>query len=339
MTWEHVDDLPPSIGQWSDHGCSEETDDSSWHEGREEGGNHWHGWPSRHRDQPSWWQGHYEDGGSAWSWHESKTSVATIADRGLRTPEELRERLSQPRRGSQWLEHDAWKPAHRGKDPPCPSWDGSDFKDWPQKRIDIDRWSRLTQVPPEEMGERLLLNLTGDAALATKHLKPSSVSYAGGLNEVVAVLDKLAFPEVDAERFHQLERTIFCEGRGRGENIIKYANRVRAEQRELERLMPGSLDSSVQGFLLLRGANLGKTERNNILLQTNYSYKVEEVTSVMKRMTDDSNFHTTKSALMAGTMKEETHNEAMETDYDQDMVYAAIAELLDATDGEASERG
>ena len=48
------------------------------------------------------------------------------------------------------------------------TWDGLDLKEWSEKRLAIDRWLRLTAVPPEEQGEMLLLHLSKDAATATR---------------------------------------------------------------------------------------------------------------------------------------------------------------------------
>ena len=69
-------------------------------------------------------------------------------------------------------------------------------------------------------------------------------------------LDTLAFPEADAETFQQLEKTLFAPGRVKDQTRMRYSNRVRAEQKELERLLPGSLNSTVHGVpSLVRGSS------------------------------------------------------------------------------------
>ena len=75
--------------------------------------------------------------------------------------------------------------------------------------------------------------MTHHQTTATRHLRPGSVQYAGGLQVVIQALDTLAFPEADAETFQQLEKTLYAEPRARDESIMKYTIRARAEQKEL----------------------------------------------------------------------------------------------------------
>ena len=141
---------------------------------------------------------------------------------------------------------------------------------------------QVTAVPPEEQGETLLLHLSREAATATRHLRPGSVQYPGGLQAVILALDALALPEADAEAFQQLETTVFAPPRARDETLMKFTNRVRAEQKELERLLPRSLNVTAQGFLLLRGAGLAKAERNEVFSRTGYDYNVIKLVIALK---------------------------------------------------------
>ena len=111
----------------------------------------------------------------------------------------------------------------RGKprDVNCPHWNAKDIASWPGVRRKIDKWSRLSNIPPEQQAETLMMNLEGDAELARRHLTTSDVSWAGGLTVVIATLDAMAYMEADSEKFDQFERTVYGPPRGRGENMSR----------------------------------------------------------------------------------------------------------------------
>ena len=85
----------------------------------------------------------------------------------------------------------------------------------------IDWWSRLTAVTPEEQGETLLLRLTIKASVATRHLRPGAVQYAGGIKEVIMALGALAFPDADAAKLQLLEKILFFPPWAEDESAMK----------------------------------------------------------------------------------------------------------------------
>ena len=91
---------------------------------------------------------------------------------------------------------------------------------------------------------------------------------------------------------------------------MKYTNRVRAEQKELERLLPTSLNETAQGILLLREAGSANAERKQMLIQPGYDCSVNDLVTILKRMTDDvsitegTSATNPKTAFLAGIRKE-----------------------------------
>ncbi|CAK0909173.1 unnamed protein product, partial [Prorocentrum cordatum] len=152
--------------------------------------------------------GKYELQGKGGSGGSETDSERSAQSRGFGTPEQVKKTMAEVHgrleSGGEHEQHDQRRGDRKGKDTLCPTWDGKDLSEWPEKRLAIDRWNRLTAVPPEEQGETLLLHLTKEAATATRHLRLGSVQYAGGLQAVILALDTLAFPEADAETFQQL---------------------------------------------------------------------------------------------------------------------------------------
>ena len=73
--------------------------------------------------------------------------VKKSAGEAIVRTEEEQDHVDQRRGGRDW------------KDPLCPSWDCKGLSEWPEKRVAIDQWSKLTATPPEEQGATLLLLL------------------------------------------------------------------------------------------------------------------------------------------------------------------------------------
>ncbi|CAK0820984.1 unnamed protein product, partial [Prorocentrum cordatum] len=149
-------------------------------------------------------------------------------------------------------------------------------------------------------------------------------------------LDTLAFQEADAETFQQLEKTLFAAPRARDETLMKFTNRIRSEQKELVRLLPNALNETAMGFLLLRGAGLAKTERNQVLIQTGYDYDVNKLVAILKRMTGDNavteKTSTTRTASYLAGIREEEPQEATEDKDEDNPIYDAMANLLGIDD-------
>ena len=124
---------------------------------------------------------------------------------------------------------------------------------------------------------------------------------------MIAALDAAAHLEADSELFNQLEKTLFGEGRKRNEKIMRYVLRIRAEQKELQRLMPGSMDEKVMGFLLLRGAGISAPERNALLAQTNYDFHVDKVVPLLKKMAEDYTRGSSGTAVAQSMVAETAH--------------------------------
>ena len=83
-------------------------------------------------------------------------SDESVPSRGTDIPEQVKkiraEVIGRHDTGEEHGQHDQRRGYRGRKDLPCPTWDGKDFGEWPEKRQAIDRWSRLTAIPPEEQG-------------------------------------------------------------------------------------------------------------------------------------------------------------------------------------------
>ena len=156
---------------------------------------------------------------------------------------------------------------------------------------------------------------------------------------MIMALYTLAFPGAGAETFQQLEKTLHAGPRARSETSTKFTNRMRAEQQERERLLPNALSDAVMGLLLLRGAGLAKTERDQVLIHMGCDYNVSQLVSVVKRVTDESSATVrstpVKASYLAGLDEDEPlPSEKGEAD---DFTFDAMATLHGIEDDEAQD--
>ena len=113
---------------------------------------------------------------------------------------------------------------------------------------------------------------------------------------------------------------------------MKYTNRVRAEQKELERLLPTSLNETAQGILLLREAGSANAERKQMLIQPGYDCSVNDLVTILKRMTDDvsitegTSATNPKTAFLAGIRKEKKSETANRTT-EKDLIHDTMANI------------
>ena len=86
-------------------------------------------------------------------------------------------------------------------------------------------------------------------------MEPEDVATADGLNMILDTLAEAFQGEHETELFDALEDTFYGPGRKKGERLHDYALRVQSNVRELAKQRV-RLPDKVQGFLLLRRANL-----------------------------------------------------------------------------------
>ena len=119
----------------------------------------------------------------------------------------------------------------------------------------MKQWLQFTRTPAQLQGPRVLSKLTGQARNDCNGLEPEDVATADGVNVILDTLAEAFQGEHETELFDALKDTFYGPGRKKGERLHDYALRVQSYVRELAKqgvLLP----DQVQGFLLLRRANL-----------------------------------------------------------------------------------
>ena len=102
--------------------------------------------------------------------------------------------------------------------------------------------------------------MTGPAWDACDGLEPEDVATDDGVNVILDTLAEAFQGEHETELFDALEDTFHGPGRKKGERLHDYALRVQSNVRELAK-QGVRLPDQVQGFLLLRRANLSTQAR------------------------------------------------------------------------------
>ena len=113
-------------------------------------------------------------------------------------------------------------------------------------------------------GPHVLSRLTGPAWDACDALEPEDVATANGVEVILGTLAEAFQGEHETELFGALEDTFCGPGRKKGERLHDYAPRVQSNVPELAK-QGVRLPDQVQGFVLLRRANLSTQARIAIM--------------------------------------------------------------------------
>ena len=169
----------------------------------------------------------------------------------------------------------------QSSDPP-PKFTGTKPSEFKSCRKKVRLWLLFTRTPAQLQGPRVLSRLTGPAWDACDGLEPAA-------DGVKAILDSLAEAckgKHETELFDALEESFYGLGRKKGERLHDYALRVQNNVRELAKQGVQLLDQ-VQGFLLLRRANLSTQSRIAIMTLAGNSLSLGDVRKACKRYADE----------------------------------------------------
>ena len=147
-------------------------------------------------------------------------------------------------------------------------------------------WLLFTRTPVQLQGPRVLIRLTGPAWDACDGLEPEDVATADGVEVILGTLAEAFQGERETELFDALEDTFNGPGRKKGERLHDYALRVQSNVRELSK-QRARLPDQVQGFLLLRRANLSTQARIAIMTLAGNSLSFSDVRKACKRCADE----------------------------------------------------
>ena len=139
-----------------------------------------------------------------------------------------------------------------------PGYTGTKPNVFKRYRKKVKLWLLFTRTPAQLQGPRVLSRLTGPAWDACDGLEPEDVATDDGVNVILDTLEEAFQGEHETELFHALEDTFCGPGRKKGERLHDDALRVQSNVRGLAK-QGVRLPDQIQGFLLLRRANLSTT--------------------------------------------------------------------------------
>ena len=151
----------------------------------------------------------------------------------------------------------------------------SEFKCYYRKKVTL--WLLFTRTPAQLQGPRVLSRLTGPAWDACDGLEPEDVTTADGVNVILDTLAEAFQGEYETELFVALEDTFCGPGRKKGERLHDYGHRVQSNVRQ-----QAKLQDQVQGFPLLRRANLSTRARIAIMTLAGNSFSFGDVRKACK---------------------------------------------------------
>ena len=218
-----------------------------------------------------------------------------------------------------------------------PKFDGLDPGRYPAFRKAVIRWATLTGTSLEGQGETILTGVTETASLALQGYEPGDLYGHEGLGIVLATLDENFWKEADSDVFEKYEAAIFGDPRRAKESLMQYTLRLSAAHSELLKKKPYAMDDGLRGYLLMRGAGLGKHQRDQVLLKTNYEYSWQAFAPLSKRMSEDRGSGNQASAMVASSSSDRhfESGETLELDPDEgeelerEIVQAMVASAID----------
>ena len=177
------------------------------------------------------------------------------------------------------------EPNKQSSDPP-PEFTGTKPSEFKSYRKKVQLWLLFTRTPAQLQGPRVLSRLTGPACDACEGLEPEDVATADGVNVILDTLAEASQCDHETELFDALEGTFCGPGSKKGERPHDYALRVQSNVRELAK-QGVRLPDQVQGFLLLRRANLSTQARIAIMTLASNSLSLNDVRKACKRFADE----------------------------------------------------
>ena len=165
---------------------------------------------------------------------------------------------------------------------PSPEFTGTKPSEFKSYREKVRRWFLFTRTPAQLQGPRVLSRLTCPAWDACDGLKPEDVATADGVNMILDTSAEAFQGEHATELFDALEDTFHGPGRKKGERLHDYALRVQNNVRGLAK-QGVRLPDQIQGFLLLRRANLSTQAHIAIVTLAGNSLSLGDVRKTRER--------------------------------------------------------
>ena len=187
-------------------------------------------------------------------------------------------------------------PSYGGKEPPPPTWDGSDpGYELANFEKNVKLWLFESELEPKKRGVRLLRSLTGVARSVVDTLDFDEVACEKGGDNIVQTLRKHFAPHLEVSLPRAFERAVYGAPRGAKESMQEYLIRCERNFNLLEKeelkLPPGAV-----GYIMYRQASLTEGQELKFATWSGGKYDAATVISCLRKLDKVIPEHKTRSS-------------------------------------------
>ena len=186
--------------------------------------------------------------------------------------------------------------SYGGKEPPPPTWDGSDpGYELANFEKNVKLWLFESELDPKKRGVRLLRSLTGVARSVVDTLDFDEVACEKGVDNIVQTLRKHFAPHLEVSLPRAFERAVYGAPRGAKESMQEYLIRCERNFNLLEKedlkLPPGAV-----GYIMYRQASLTEGQELKFATWSGGKYDAATVISCLRKLDKVIPEHKTRSS-------------------------------------------
>ena len=171
-----------------------------------------------------------------------------------------------------------------GREPPAPTWDGSDPGiELPIFEKNVKLWQYESELDKKKMGVRLLRNLSGIARSVADTLEFEEVACERGVENLVKALKTHFSPHLEISLPRAFERAVYGPPRGHKESMQEYLIRMERAFHLLEK-EDLKLPEVAAGYVTYRQASLTESQELKFSTWSKGAYDLKTVTACLRKL-------------------------------------------------------
>lgn len=171
-----------------------------------------------------------------------------------------------------------------GKEPPAPTWDGSDPGiELPIFEKNVKLWQYESELDKKKMGVRLLRNLSGIARSVADTLEFDEVACERGVENLIKALRDHFSPHLEISLPRAFERAVYGPPRGHKESMQEYLIRMERAFHLLEK-EDLKLSEVAMGYVTYRQASLTESQELKFSTWSKGAYDMKTVTACLRKL-------------------------------------------------------
>ena len=211
-------------------------------------------------------------------------------------------------------------PFSGGKEPPPPTWDGSEpGLDLANFEKNVRLWEYESELDPTKRGVRLLRNLTGVARAVGDTLEFEDIACQKGVANLMAALKAHFAPHLEVSMPRAFERAIYGQPRSHKETMQEYLIRVERSFHLLEKEKVKVPDEAM-GYVTYRQAALTESQDLKFTTWSNGKFDYKTVAACLRKLEKVIPEHKLKGQSSAFVQENEMDDAGTGMDTDGDWI-------------------